>query len=440
MTISKSIPFQHISKKSQTVVLSFLGVLALFFIGLFLENNGTSSLIISNSIFELSFDKFSLFLGSVFCLSLFVGLYPIRNENHVTSSFLYYIFGALGIILSNNLLTFFVFWSFQRSLPCLRFIREMRNESTSGGGTFLLQHIFTFGCLVALLVFATMSGYVTMSFSQIPAEFFSWPVLILTFIIIYESHGIFPFHSWIHDMVGNLSWYQISSLFLSRAGVLLFVKFLLPTLNQDPDIFRNVLLALSIGSSIYWTIRGIFETNVAKTTTYFYVAQSSLVLTGLQADVVAARGAYLHMMVISLSGTALWSLVSYIQRSTSIKRLNQFYGLAQSYPKLATLFCLFGFSMIGTPLGAAFVVEDLVVTGLLEHQPYLGLGHILATCLNGILFFLVFSKLFLGKSAYPQKIKNLDMSYTQMIPYVLVLIMMFVIGIMPSLFLENLKW
>jgi NADH:ubiquinone oxidoreductase subunit 4 (subunit M) len=96
--------------------------------------------------------------------------------------------------------------------------------------------------------------------------------------------------------------------------------------------------------------------------------------------------------------------------------------------------------MIGTPIGASFVVEDLVITGLLEQQPYLGLGHILATCLNGILFFLVFSKLFLGQSSYPQKIKNLDMTFTQTIPYVLVLLTMFLIGIFPTLFLVKLGW
>jgi NADH:ubiquinone oxidoreductase subunit 4 (subunit M) len=136
---------------------------------------------------------------------------------------------------------------------------------------------------------------------------------------------------------------------------------------------------------------------------------------------------------------ALWSLMSDIQRFTSIKRLNQFYGLAQYYPKLATLFCLFGFCMIGTPLGAAFVVEDLVINSLLESEPLLGFGHILASCLNGILFFLVFSKLFLGKSSTPQKIKNLDMSLGQMLPYVLILMVMFFIGIAPSFFLVNLK-
>lgn len=440
MTISRSIPVHTISKKWQTTILGLLGVCGLFFTGMFFLNDGTSALVTSNSIFELSFDKFSLFLGSIFCVSLFMGLYPIRYESEINPSFLYYILGGLGIILSNNLLTFFIFWSFQRSLPCIRFIRSMKAETTSSGGTFILQHLVVFLCLVGLLVLAGQQGFATASFSDIPGHFFTWPVLLLAFVIIYESHGIFPFHSWIHDMVGNLNWYQISSIFLARAGVLLFVKLLLPTFNQDPDVFRILLLALSIVSSIYWTVRGIFETNVMKTTTYFYVAQASLILTGLQADLVAARGAYLHMMVISLSGSALWSLVSYVQRSTSIKRLNQYYGLAQSYPRLATLFCLFGFCMIGTPLGAAFVVEDLVITGLLEQQPLLGLGHILATCLNGILFFLVFSKLFLGQTSYPQKIKNLDMTLIQTIPYVMVLIMMLLIGIFPSLFLVKLQW
>ena len=440
MTISKSIPVVGVNKSWQYSILGILALMSLIFTSFFLINNGQTSVITSNSFIEISFDKFSLFLASIFCVSLLVGLVPVRDEHELSTSFLYYVLGALGIILSNNLLTFFIFWTFHRSIPSLRFIRGIKNEHTSGGGTFLIQHFFTFGCLLALLILATKSGVATMSFSQIPAPFFTWPVLILSFIIIYESHGIFPFHSWIHDMIGNLEWYKISSIFLSRAGVLLFVKFLLPTINQDPDIFRIVLLSLSIFSSIYWTIRGIFETNVTKTTTYFYVAQSSLILTGLQADPVAARGAFLHMMVISLSGTSLWSLISYVQRYTSVKRLNQFYGLAQHYPKLAVLFCLFGFTMIGTPLGAAFVVEDLVITGLLEQHPFLGLGHILATCLNGILFFLVFSKLFLGRTSYPQKIKNMDMSLSQMVPYVLVLLLMFSIGIFPSLFLENLKW
>jgi NADH:ubiquinone oxidoreductase subunit 4 (subunit M) len=440
MSNAQAISIYTPGKKWQNSIFLLLALLGVFFLAMFIFHDGHTTSVVGNSFLEFRFDKLSLFIGTIFCTALFGGIVPVRHENDVTKSFIFYILGGIGIIFSNNLLTFFIFWTFQRSLPAFRFIRGIRNESTTGGGTYLVQHFIAFSCLIALIVIAGQSGYATMSFSYIPASFFTWPVLILAFIIIFETHGIFPFHSWIHDLVGNINWYKTSSLFLARAGVLLFVKFLLPTFAEYPDLFKISLLSLSIFSSIYWSVRGIYETNVAKVSTYFYVAQSALVLTGLQADEAAGYGAYLQIMVISFSGTALWSLLSYVQRHTSIKRLNQFYGLAQFYPKLATLFCLFGFSMIGTPLGAAFVVEDLVINGLLDLHPFLGLGHILATCLNGILFFLIFSKLFLGQTSYPQKIKNLDMSLTQMLPYILILFGMFIIGIMPSPFLGLLKW
>lgn len=427
------------NKSYQNIALPSLGILSLVFVTWFFLT-GLHGNELDFGLIKFGLDRFSLFTGGIFCVSLFVGLFPVRKEIPLSRAFLFYLIAGVGTVFSNNLLTFFLFWCFQRSIPLLSFTKGFMRQEASGGGTYILQHIFTFFCFIGLLIHASQSGLLTVPFSDIHAPFFTWPVLILSFIIIYESHGIFPFHSWVHDVVGHLPWYEISSLFLTRAGVVLFVKFLLPTLNQDPDTFQNLLLSLSIFSSIYWTFRGIHETNVAKITTYFYVAQTSLVLTGLQANVTSVKGAYLHMMVISLSGTAMWSILSYVQHYFSIKRLNQFYGLAQYHPKLATLFCLFGFCMIGVPLGASFVVEDLVITGLLENQPFLGLGHILATGLNGILFFLVFTKLFQGQSAFKQPVRNMDMPLRRMVPYVLVLVVMISIGVMPSLFLENLKW
>lgn len=428
-----------VGKKWQEYVIIILGFLFLYFTYLFLSPVITYG-IGQDLVFDIRFNKITLFVGMLFCGSLFVGLFPVRKQITISPNFLYYIAGGLGIILSNNLPTFFVFWVFQRSLPFSTFIKDTYHDRSSGGGTYIIQHVLTFLCLIGLMIMAYQHGVLFTSMTEIPASFFTWPVLLLAFVIVYESHGIFPFHSWIHDIIGKLAWYEISALFLSRAGVLLFVQFLLPTLKTDPDIFKILLLSLSIISSVYWSFRGILEPNVTRATTYFYVAQSSLIITGLQADMVSVRGSYLHMMVISVSGTALWSILSYIQHYFSLKRDNQFYGLAQFYPRLATFFCLFGFCMIGVPLGASFVVEDLVISGLLEQQPYLGLGHIGATCLNGILFFLIFTKLFLGQSPYKQTVKNMDMNLSEMLPYTLALIVMVAIGLLPYLFLEKITW
>lgn len=425
--------FYGVEKKWQDFTIALLGLLLIFFVYIFFTEEFSSSLAV-HSFIDLRYNKISIFVGAIFCASLFIGLYPIRKTVTLSSTFLFYMAGAIGIILANNLPTFFIFWTFQRVIPFRGFLKE------GLGATYIFQHILTFICFLGLMFFANQQGLLITPMTEMPPAFFTWPVLILAFIIVYESHGIFPFHSWVHDVVGKLPWYEFSAIFLSRAGILIFVQLLLPTLKTDPDLFKILLLSLSIISSVYWSLRGLLEINISKTTTYFYIAQASLLLTGLQADLTAAKGSYLHMMVISLSGTSLFSILSYVQHQFSFKRNSQFYGLAQYFPRLSTLFCLFGFCMIGVPLGASFVVEDLVITGLLEYHPYLGLGHIIATCLNGILFFLIFSKIFLGPTPYKMLVSDKDMSLLQMIPYLMGLLLLILIGIMPFLFLEKITW
>ena len=431
--------FYELGKRWQDFIIGLLGVLFVFFAYLFFTEDFTSSLAV-HTLFDIRYNKIGMFTGGLFCLSLFIGLFPIRKSMTLNSNFLFFIAGGLGIILANNLPTFFFFWTFQRALPGTGFLRDAVHKESTVGATYIIQHLLTFFCFLGLLFFANEQGLLITPMTEFPATFFTWPVLLFSFIIIYQIHGIFPFHSWVHDLVEGSTWYEFSAIFLSRAGVLLFVQLLLPTLKHDPDAFKILLLGLSIISSIYWSFRGIMEKNLNRTANYFYIAQASLLLTGLQADMTAAKGSYLHMMVISISGPALFSILSYIEHTFSMKRSSQYYGFAQYYPMLATLFCLFGFCMIGVPLGASFVVEDLVITGLLEYQPYLGLGHIIATCLNGILFFLMFTRLFLGQNPYSMPVTNKDMPLSQMLPYIIALIMLILIGVLPYLFLEKITW
>ncbi len=420
------------------LIISILGMLFVFMTWLFFQLPEQTAG--SYSLISFSFNRPSLFVGSIFCGALFVGLLPVRKDLTMTRNFLLLMGAGVGIILSDNLPTFFFFFFLQRGVPGWNFFKNIRQGSSQSGGTYIIQH---FLCLIAALFLmgkAWQSGLLFHPMVEYPSNFFTLDVLLLSFILVYEAHGIFPFHSWVHDIVDQLRWYEISCLFLPRAGVLLFVQLMLPNYNTDPDVFKIALLSLSIFSSIYWSFRGIFEGNIQKEVSYFYISQASLVLTGLQATSVALRGSYLHMMVISFSGIAIWSILFYIQGHVSLKKSESFYGLAQEFPKLATLFCLFGFCLIGVPLLASFVAEDLVINGLLEQQPYLGLGHIFATCLNGILFFVLFSKLFLGSNPSGPKVVNHDMSLSEMFPYLVTLMIMFFIGIFPFVFLERISW
>ena len=425
--------FYNVGKRWQDYVISILGITFVFFTYIFFTED-FNTIHSVHSFFDIRHNKISIFIGLLYTGSLFVGLFPLRKILSLSSSFLFYIACGLGIILANNLPTFFLFWSLQRFIPMKIFFNEGR------GGSYFFQHALTFLSFLGLMFFASNEGLLITPMTDFPSSFFTWPVLLLSFIIVYQGHGIFPFHFWVHDIAGKIPWYEFSAIFLCRAGVLLFVQLLLPTLKYDPDFFKILLLFLSIFSSVYWSLRGILESHINKKTTYFYIAQASLLLTGMQADLTATKGSYLHMLVISIAGTAIFSILNYVQNSYSFKRKSQYYGLSLYFPKLSTLFCLFGFCVIGVPLGASFVVEDLVIAGLLEYHQYLGLGHILATCLNGILFFLIFGQIFLGPSPFRDTPTNKDMKLLQMVPYLISLLILLLIGIVPGLFLEKISW
>ncbi len=426
------------SPRLKDIVLSILAILFIFEVVLFFQN--PQELTGNYSFFALSFNRPSIFVGAIMSGALFMGLFPVRRSLTLNRNFLLLLGSGVGIILADNLPTFFFFYFLQRGVPAWNFLKNIRNGDAQTGSTYVFQHLICLLCAVYVMAQAFSQGILLTPLPEFPSTFFTVDILIVSIAIIFQTHGIFPFHSWVHDIVDNLRWYEISCIFLPRAGVLLFVQLMLPHFGSDPDQFKIALLSLTIFSSIYWSFRGIYEQNVQKEVTYFYIAQASLIMAGLQANEVALRGSYLHMMVISFSGTALWSILSYIQNHVSLKKHQSYYGLAQDFPKLATIFCVFGFCLIGVPLMASFVSEDLVINGLLEQQPYLGLGHIFATCLNGILFFLLFSKLFLGNNPTRGKVKMMDMSLLEMSPYMIALMVLFLIGVMPFLFLEKITW
>ena len=111
--------FYSVGKKWQNLVLGLIGAMLLFYLTLFFTPSvaGTFS---TPSLFEFSMDKFSVFIGAIFFVSLFTGLYPVRHKISLSPSFLYFIAGGLGIILSNNLSTFFLFWTFRGSVGDLK--------------------------------------------------------------------------------------------------------------------------------------------------------------------------------------------------------------------------------------------------------------------------------------------------------------------------------
>jgi NADH-quinone oxidoreductase subunit M len=72
-------------------------------------------------------------------------------------------------------------------------------------------------------------------------------------------------------------------------------------------------------------------------------------------------------------------------------------GLAQHAPRLAVFFIVFGLALVGLPGTLSFCSQDLLIHGTLASHPLTGLLLPIATALNAVTIFRLFSRLFLGK-------------------------------------------
>ena len=75
---------------------------------------------------------------------------------------------------------------------------------------------------------------------------------------------------------------------------------------------------------------------------------------------------------------------------------DHFLGLSEYTPRLAVFFAVCGLSLVGLPGTLGFCSEDLLIHGTLVSHPQVGLLLPVATAMNAVSLFRLFSKMFTG--------------------------------------------
>ncbi len=422
---------ETIQKRLSTITFSSLYFVLAILIFFLIEG---THLDVTSSQFILDFDlaPFSIFIGIIFCSSLSISIFPTKEHQNLRPQFLALFFLGLGIIFSNNLFTFALFWLLHRSIPFFHFLKDFKNETGRKAGSFILGHVVALGLFIYLLTQSYEMNLMTTTLRNYPSEFFTMPNLTILIFLSFMSQGVFPLHQWGTDLISSFSWQEVSTFLVSRSGIILFYKMIIPGLSSNPVNFQTTIMIITIISSIYWVCMGMIEKNIHKAIGMFYLSQASLIITGLQAGPVGEKGALIQMLIISFGSTCMWSITHYLDREFKLSSQTSFHGLAKYTPRLAFVFIALAFAVICLPLGLGFASEDLVVHALLEHAHWLGLFHILAGCLNGILIYQIFAKLFLGVPKFDIPQANFDLPYRRLLPYYAVIIFFIITGFYPQ--------
>lgn len=280
----------------------------------------------------------------------------------------------LGLVLSDNLVTFFVFWELTSITSYLLIGFDHENAEarkcalqglfvTAGGGLVLMAGLI-------LLIFITGSY----SFSDILASdllihehgyYTAAAVCIL--VGAFTKSAQVPFHFWLPNAMAAptpVSAY-LHSATMVKAGI-----YLLARLNSSmggAELWSYSLMLFGAATMLTGVYLAFSSTGIKKVLAYSTVMALGTLTMLIGVGTELAATAFICVLVAhSLYKGALFMLAGALDHETGTKDITKMGGLCRRMPRTATITCLAALSLAGLPPLFGFVAKELMFESLLN--------------------------------------------------------------------------
>jgi NADH-quinone oxidoreductase subunit M len=150
---------------------------------------------------------------------------------------------------------------------------------------------------------------------------------------------------------------------------------------------------------LYVALRALSENSPRRLLAFIALSQSASILAGLESGTAEGiTGALVHWFVVTVSTMGLFGILRLLEvRFGENLTAGKHFGLAEHAPRLAVSFAVFGLALVGLPGTLSFCSVDLLIHGTLMSHPLFGVLVPIATAMNAVSVFRLFTRLFLGK-------------------------------------------
>ncbi|PSF06082.1 Na(+)/H(+) antiporter subunit A [Marinobacter fuscus] len=298
----------------------------------------------------------------------------------------------LGLVLADNLITFFVFWELTSitSYLLIGFHHEDADARkfalqglfvTAGGGLALLAGLILLGTITGEYSFSGLLESGTL-ISQHP---YYTAALVCILIGAFTKSAQWPFHFWLPNAMAAptpVSAY-LHSATMVKAGV-----YLLARLNEpmgDTLLWSGTLMAFGTMTMITGAYLAYSNTGIKKLLAYSTVMALGTLTLLIGVGTELALTAFVCFLVAhSLYKGALFMLAGALDHATGTKDITRMGGLRHSMPLTAAITGLATLSLAGLPPLFGFVAKELLLEALLQ-SPLWSAGLLMATLFSAML-------------------------------------------------------
>jgi multicomponent Na+:H+ antiporter subunit A len=369
--------------------------------------------------FSLYLDGLSLFFaclvtGMGALVLVFSGSY--MKQYHLKHRFFFLIllfeFAMLGLVLSGNLFTMFIFWEMTSvsSFLLVGFKHEKPEARNAALQALLITVVGGLAMMAGFIVLGQLAGTLEINALLKSGDIIRnhphyLPALLLILAGAFTKSAQFPFHFWLPGAMqapSPVSAY-LHSATMVKAGIYLLMR-LSPVLGGTPE-WKYIL---TITGAVTMVLGGYFaysQTDLKKVLAYTTIsALGTLVLMlGIDTDI-SIKAAIIFLLVHALYKGALFMIAGLIDKSAGSRDLRKIGGLYKVMPTVSLAAIISLLSTAGLPPMIGFIGKELIYEAKFS-LPDIGNILLVAGVLTNVIMVaismaLVFN-LFLGPLKYP---------------------------------------
>jgi multicomponent Na+:H+ antiporter subunit A len=394
---------------------------------------------------------FSLLITGIGSLVFIYTSYYLKGHKFLDRFYGYlslFMAAMLGLVLSDNLISMFVFWELT-SISSFFLIGFNNNDASSRKSALLALGITGFGGLsllgAAILLGSTAGTY---NISEILNSGFSFEegglylaTIILFFVAAFTKSAQFPLHFWLPGAMKAptpVSTY-LHSATMVKAGIYLLLR-LTPVLG-DHAWWNTPLLIVGAVTMLYAAVQTLFKTDLKGILAYSTISALGILVfligVGTQAALLAAG---VFILVHALYKATLFLITGIIDHETHTRDISKLSGLRKVLFPVFIAGMLAAISNAGIPPSFGFLGKDLIYEALLHANGSTEILIFLAVSTNILLLFagfLVGFKPFLGP--LPTQYEKIKLPSARLwVPALLLGVLSLIFGVFPGLVEQSL--
>jgi multicomponent Na+:H+ antiporter subunit D len=315
----------------------------------------------------------------VWTLSSIYALRYMSHERHQLRFDLFSLFslgGMMGIVLTGNLFSLYIFFELMAILSYVLVIHEETVPALRAGLKYLFMGIIG-GLVLLAAIIATYvtTGSVDITGTGIPGLAGSpWgPLIFWAFIFGFAiKAGMFPVHVWLPDAhpVAPSPASAVLSGIMIKAGIYGMIRTAYAVwgrdamleLGQMPGLFWLGIITMLFASAV-----AITQTEIKRMLAYSSVAQIGYMVLGISLLTnLGLQGTVLHLVNHALMKSTLFLAAGAIILMTGLREVKSLGGIGRRMPITMACFTISALSMIGFPPFSGFISKWTLALGALE--------------------------------------------------------------------------